>query len=443
MSQPEAGSSNETSIPLRDMNGSPSNSVSEQFIVERDRRTRRARRPRQPSGDIHIHPGELDTNAPPIKVLRREIYMLMEQPNSSTSAFVIHFFSTFLIAFSACVTTLETLPSLRSSSERVWFGIETALVALFTLEYAARCFAHSETWIQLWNWATSFFPVLDLIAILPFYILLVLKFDMTAIFRFSILRVFRHVVFSDTMPCLIINPDCYECFGHSDTGCSTIEVMFLAVKRSRDALYALGFFVMTALVVFSTLIYFAERGTWDTTLETFVNSDGDPTQFDSIPAAAWFVLVTITTVGYGDITPRSFLGRMLSVPLLLFGLLLIALPSFVLGREFATVWEHMGGNLGNAEAVAEARRHLNDSPMVSRARPSRARFENYVALDDEAGHLDNDGERARDLSNFKLAQNQQELSKQIDQLSELVRTQAEELRVVKELLEKRATGGAE
>lgn len=98
---------------------------------------------------------------------------------------------------------------------------------------------------------------------------------------------------------------------------------------------------------------------------------------------------------------------------------------------------------GNAEAVAEARRHLNDSPMVSRARPSRARFENYVALDDEAGHLDNDGERARDLSNFKLAQNQQELSKQIDQLSELVRTQAEELRVVKELLEKRATGGAE
>ncbi|CCO26625.1 Potassium voltage-gated channel subfamily B member 2 [Rhizoctonia solani AG-1 IB] len=198
---------------------------------------------------------------------------------------------------------------------------------------------------------------------------------------------------------------------------------------------------MTTLVVFSTLIYFAERGTWDTTLETFVNSDGDPTQFDSIPAAAWFVLVTITTVGYGDIIPRSFLGRLLSVPLLLFGLLLIALPSFVLGREFAAVWEYMGGNVlqGNDEAVAEARRHLNDTPLLSRTPLSRARSTGYAPIDDE-GHISPDTmERRKDLTNLKLAQNQQALSKQIDQLAELVRIQAEELKTVRELLIKRST----
>jgi hypothetical protein len=49
----------------------------------------------------------------------------------------------------------------------------------------------------------------------------------------------------------------------------------------------------------------------------------------------------ITTVGYGEITPRSFLGRLVTLPLLVFGLLLIALPSFVLGREFSLVWERM------------------------------------------------------------------------------------------------------
>lgn len=49
----------------------------------------------------------------------------------------------------------------------------------------------------------------------------------------------------------------------------------------------------------------------------------------------------ITTVGYGEITPRSILGRLVTVPLLVFGLLLIALPSFVLGREFSIVWESM------------------------------------------------------------------------------------------------------
>ena len=55
--------------------------------------------------------------------------------------------------------------------------------------------------------------------------------------------------------------------------------MFLAMKRSQDALFALGFFVLMVLVVFSTLLYFAERGIWDETLQTFVN-DGEPSQFD-------------------------------------------------------------------------------------------------------------------------------------------------------------------
>ena len=53
------------------------------------------------------------------------------------------------------------------------------------------------------------------------------------------------------------------------------------------------------------------------------------------------LLTAITTVGYGDITPRSFLGRVITIPLLVFGLLLIALPTFVLGREFSIVWDMM------------------------------------------------------------------------------------------------------
>lgn len=92
---------------------------------------------------------------------------------------------------------------------------------------------------------------------------------------------------------------------------STIEVMYIAVHRSKDALVALSFFLVMALVVFSTLIYFAERGTWDSTLETFISADGErgesctkktplmsnhnlgnPSDFVSIPAAAWFVLVS-------------------------------------------------------------------------------------------------------------------------------------------------------
>jgi potassium voltage-gated channel Shal-related subfamily D protein 2 len=131
--------------------------------------------------------------------------------------------------------------------------------------------------------------------------------------------------------------------------------------------------------------YFAERGIWDEQLGTFINSDGNPTQFSvchgnlswgtvtiiySSVIFPFFVFgspsrqlhglfslvrkpyygillspetqrLAITTVGYGEITPRSFLGRLITLPILVFGLLLITLPSFVLGREFSHVWEKM------------------------------------------------------------------------------------------------------
>jgi potassium voltage-gated channel Shal-related subfamily D protein 2 len=121
----------------------------------------------------------------------------------------------------------------------------------------------------------------------------------------------------------------------------TIEVMYVAVQRSKDALGAISFFILLVLVLFSTLIYFAERGTWDANVGAFLDADGDPSLFDSIPQTAWFVLATLSTVGYGDRVPRSILGKLLTMPLLLFGLLLIALPSFVLGRNFAIVFDAM------------------------------------------------------------------------------------------------------
>ncbi|CAO3657402.1 unnamed protein product [Mucor hiemalis] len=121
----------------------------------------------------------------------------------------------------------------------------------------------------------------------------------------------------------------------------TIEVMMMAFRRSGDALSALFFFTVTCVVLFSTLLYFAERGIWDEALQTFVASDGSPSSFDSIPAAFWFVLVTITTTGYGDMVPTTFIGKLITFPAMMFGVLLIALPSIIVGRNFTIVWEGM------------------------------------------------------------------------------------------------------
>lgn len=421
---------------------------------------------------------------------KRTLFRLFESPTSSSSAFVIHVTSTGLIVFSAFITILETLPAFHATPSYVWFGIETSLVVLFTMEYIGRLLAHSESWSELLRWAGSFFAIIDLLAILPYYIMIMIRADTTTFFRFSILRTFRLL--------RVFRP-----FRYSSTILLTIEVMYVAVMRSKEALFALAFFVGMALVVFSTLLYFAERGTWDETLGTFVNSDGDPSQFESIPAAAWFVLVTITTVGYGEIIPRSFLGRLIAVPLLMFGLILIALPSFVLGREFSLVWEDMGGTkmlrlstdnqgAGNRDGLRDHEAALQVAPETSQETPmlgssqsihrdrdvifssetssrdplsspsypppqstsrtapitmSRAtRTRPHEGIDDtpELGHVGTfapitgmhrrrraASDAASDrtgISNLKLAENQQILSAQLEQLTQIVENLREELR---------------
>ena len=85
---------------------------------------------------------------------KRNLNALVEHPTSSPSAFIIHMFTTFLILLSALVTVLETVPAFHSIPTRIWFGLETSLVALFTVEYVARCLAWSSTWLSLLKWMT-------------------------------------------------------------------------------------------------------------------------------------------------------------------------------------------------------------------------------------------------------------------------------------------------
>ncbi|KAJ7219591.1 hypothetical protein GGX14DRAFT_436833 [Mycena pura] len=205
---------------------------------------------------------------------RRSLYALLEQPTSSDSAFVVHVLLTSLIVLSAIVTVLETVPAFHQVKTSIWFGLETSLVALFTMEYIARCLAWSSTWSGLLRWMFSWFGIIDILSVVPYYIELLLLQDTSVFFRFSILRTFRLL--------RVFRP-----FRSNNTILLTIEVMYVSVRQSQHALLALGFFVVMVLTVFSTLLYFAERGTWDDILETFINTDGDPSQFASIPAAAW------------------------------------------------------------------------------------------------------------------------------------------------------------
>lgn len=130
------------SIPLARVS-----SVAVRFLTEDTR-------PQSSTGeDIFPNASTFEDGPDPVKSpKKRAIFELLECPTSSSSAFLVHFTSTSLIVFSAIVTILETVPSFHSISPRVWFGMETSLVLLFTVEYCARLFAWSSSWITLVKW---------------------------------------------------------------------------------------------------------------------------------------------------------------------------------------------------------------------------------------------------------------------------------------------------
>ncbi|KAJ2675206.1 hypothetical protein GGI25_004046 [Coemansia spiralis] len=257
---------------------------------------------------------------------KRNLFLLFEDPSSSPSAFIINVFVTFMIIFSAILTTIETIPALRKGNSHVWLALELTIVAIFTIEFILRFLGHTDSWRQAWNHTKSLITLIDALAIFPFYIELIFRRDTSYEFRFTILRIFRLLrVFS--------------AFKYSSLLQLSIEVMIIAIKRSADALLAFLLFVTLTVLLFSTLMYFAERGTWDEERQAFLNSDGEYSKFSSIPAAAYYSIVTLTTTGFGDMVPTTFIGKLVSFPMMIAGILLIALPSIIVGRNFTQVWD--------------------------------------------------------------------------------------------------------
>ncbi|TFY76214.1 hypothetical protein EWM64_g7800 [Hericium alpestre] len=314
---------------------------------------------------------------------KRRLHHLLEHPTSSPSAFLLHWCITGLILFSALVTTLETVPAFHAISGGVWFGLESSLVALFTVEYLARCIAWSYSWSAEFRWVGSFFGILDLLAILPYYIEIAMQEDTSTLFRFSILRtfrllrVFRPFRYSSTLLLHVTMPTVSgfrraNCTWQNDRSHVPLVSPLPACSARAQLLRMHG----PNYTLLSEALGTQPSGPSSILTATPANSQyvSSSHHFSvlssclvkSIPAAAWFVIVTITTVGYGEITPRSFLGRLITLPLLVFGLLLIALPSFVLGREFSIVWNEMTSGQMSSD-TPHFLPHENGPDMTARA----------------------------------------------------------------------------
>ncbi|KAF9584570.1 hypothetical protein BGW38_005984 [Lunasporangiospora selenospora] len=357
---------------------------------------------------------------------KRKLFLLLEDPSSSNIAFALNVWVSFAIILSAVITTIETIPSFRSTDSSVCrlyftllgkgrFYFETIMVALFTIEFIARIICHSDSIKQFKKFIFSPLAIIDFLSIMPYYIELALTRDMTVYFRFTILRLFRLL-------------RVFRTFKYSSTIIMTIEVMIVAIKRSMDALSALFFFLITGTMLFSTLLYFAERGEWDEARQVFVDSNSNPSTFDSIPSAFWFVMVTITTTGYGDMVPTTFIGKLISFPAMMCGVLLITLPSIIIGRNFTLVWEAMQRYRSQAEANAREQ----DNTLTDEPRPSFESTHSYGESSPQPGYS---SLMTGAASPIQQQQQQQELMDQLQAMTQALKQNQQTMNALQKVLE--------
>ncbi|CAE7807647.1 Sh, partial [Symbiodinium sp. KB8] len=182
----------------------------------------------------------------------------------------------------------------------------------------------SDTPGKVWDFLRSPINLIDLLAILPFYIEWALPstggvgLTVFRILRLTrIFRIFKLSKYSKGM-----------------------QMMGRVIMASADAMGLLLFFIAIGVVVFGSIMFFAEAGEYDAATgvymrTTFTGDGKEPTPFTSIPMAFWYVIVTATTVGYGEMVPTSTVGQLVGVLVMLAGILVLALPITVFGAQFA------------------------------------------------------------------------------------------------------------
>lgn len=239
----------------------------------------------------------------PENKLQRKIWQLFEFPDTSLGARIIAIFSVMVITLSIVTFCVETLPQFRNNGEKrkqPWFTLETACIIWFTFEYLMRLISSPQKLL----FVRSFLNLIDIVAILPYYI--TLPMQDTKASSFGVLRVIRLVrVFR-----------IFKLSRHS----RGLQILGHTLRASLRELGLLIFFLLIGVILFSSAVYYAE---------------GDSgTDFKSIPDAFWWAVVTMTTVGYGDMKPITVWGKIVGSLCAISGVLTIALPVPVIVSNF-------------------------------------------------------------------------------------------------------------
>jgi len=324
--------------------------------------------------DAHLNDFEDDPDEPSYRPTStaQKVFLILEDPNYNGTAQLVSIFILLLIVLGCITYVMESMRAFQYVKARCdrWdpsdgecepvakpiFGvIEGACMLVFTAEYIMRIVLVGLVPEQCWNmkateknsclkkmYSYGKLPmnVVDLVAILPFWI------KMLGLTKngFGVLRIVRLA----RVLRMLRNPKI----------ASSIAVFGNAMYQSSPALGILFFFSMMAFVLAGSIIFMFERGTFRTDLidlcrrdlndatphGCFIRQTVDGLQLEAspyvnIPISMYWVVVTMTTTGYGDLYPTSTGGRIISILVVYCGIIAIALPITVIGTNFTREYD--------------------------------------------------------------------------------------------------------
>lgn len=204
----------------------------------------------------------------------------------------------WVILLSVIVVMLESVRSVRMAHGPLLRQLEWGVTGLFTVEYILRLLAVKRPH----RYAGSFFGITDILAVVPTYlsVFLIGSSSLLVLRALRLLRIFR-----------ILKLGRYI---------GQMDVLVRALKGSRDKIFIFVFVVLTLTVILGTLMYLIE---------------GETHGFSSIPRSIYWAIVTMTTVGYGDIVPSTVPGQMLAAFVMILGYAIIVVPTGIFSVELA------------------------------------------------------------------------------------------------------------
>ncbi len=203
-----------------------------------------------------------------------------------------------LIIFSVILVMLESVDKIDQQHHRMLLTLEWIITIFFTLEYIARLISIKKPW----KYVFSFYGIIDFLSTIPLYLSYILAGSqvLLAVRAFRLLRIFRILKL-------------VKFIGEASQ-------LQSALRASRAKIAVFIYVVLILSVILGTLMYIVE---------------GDEAGFTSIPRSIYWTIVTLTTVGYGDITPITSLGQFLATVIMILGYGIIAVPTGIVTAEFA------------------------------------------------------------------------------------------------------------